>query len=89
MRATTLVNAALGAASLAQSQATTAPGYDGYPVSIASTVPANETATLSFGRHYAVLNSISSTCSLRALRPPQRVQPGSVTPRDGLMPCTR
>jgi len=54
MRTSTLTTALFTiAASLAQAQQ---PGYDGYPTCIASTVPANETSTLSFGRHYAVLN---------------------------------
>jgi len=56
MRTTALVSALLGAAATASSQSTSAPGYDNFPNPIASTVPANETATLSFGKHYAVLN---------------------------------
>ncbi|KAK3117010.1 hypothetical protein LTR53_002031 [Teratosphaeriaceae sp. CCFEE 6253] len=56
MRTTQVFGALLSAATIAQSQSTSSPGYDNYPTPIASTVPANETATLSFGQHYAVLN---------------------------------
>lgn len=44
----------LATAGAALAQNASAPGYDGYPDSIASTVAANE--TLSFGKNYAVLN---------------------------------
>lgn len=53
MRTSHLLASIVGLLSAAQAQ-TSSPGYDGYPTSISSTAPANE--TLSFGRHYAVLN---------------------------------
>ena len=40
--------------SLTNAQSSGSPGYDCHPTCIPSTVPANE--TISFGRHYAVLN---------------------------------
>ena len=44
----------LGLASATDSSKT--PGYTCQPHCISSTVPSNETSTLSFGKHYAVLN---------------------------------
>ncbi|KXS98778.1 hypothetical protein AC578_9061 [Pseudocercospora eumusae] len=38
------------------SNSTASPGYTCYPHCFASTIPSNESATLSFGKHYAVLN---------------------------------
>ncbi|KAK4920872.1 hypothetical protein LTR49_011594 [Elasticomyces elasticus] len=51
MRTSALTSALFGVLAAVQAQE---PGYDGYPTCIASTVPSNE--TISFGRHYAVLN---------------------------------
>jgi nicotinamidase-related amidase len=44
----------LASATAVAAQNASAPGYNGYPAPIASTVAANE--SLSFGQHYAVLN---------------------------------
>ncbi|KXT12213.1 hypothetical protein AC579_3446 [Pseudocercospora musae] len=56
----TLLVAAAGSAALASaessSNSTTSPGYTCYSHCIASTIASNESATLSFGKHYAVLN---------------------------------
>ncbi|KAK4543558.1 hypothetical protein LTR36_005453 [Oleoguttula mirabilis] len=46
----------LTSAAYAQTSSSTDPGYDCHPTCIPSTVAANASATLSFGRHYAVLN---------------------------------
>ncbi|KAK3638662.1 hypothetical protein LTR56_012968 [Elasticomyces elasticus] len=51
MRTSAVTSALFGVLAAVQAQE---PGYDGYPTCIASTVPSNE--TISFGRHYAVLN---------------------------------
>lgn len=56
MRLTTAALLSLASASYAQTSSSNAPGYDCHPTCIPSTIPANETSTLSFGRHYAVLN---------------------------------
>ncbi|KAK5136609.1 hypothetical protein LTR08_002623 [Meristemomyces frigidus] len=53
MRLSNATTALLSALTLTTAQSTT-PGYDCMPTCIPSTIPANQ--TLSFGRHYAVLN---------------------------------
>ena len=49
-----IVPIVLASAAAVTAQNASAPGYDGYPDPIASTVAAND--SLSFGQHYAVLN---------------------------------
>jgi nicotinamidase-related amidase len=51
MRSSTILTSLISAA---VAQNASAPGYDNYPTSIASTIPSN--STFSFGQHYAVLN---------------------------------
>lgn len=47
---------AASASASAYSNSTTSPGYTCFPHCISSTIPSNESSTLSFGKHYAVLN---------------------------------
>ncbi|KAK0314971.1 hypothetical protein LTR82_012965 [Friedmanniomyces endolithicus] len=67
MRTAALAATLLSAASTIQAQQAASPGYDCYPTCIPSTVPANE--TLSFGRHYAVLNLDMITALVSGVAP--------------------